>query len=320
LPAGADIIVACQAGVRDFAGNPLAPFAIHFHTLPDAYSRAPLVASVSPADGAVNVPVNQPVEIRFTQAVDSGSVQSSLHLTEAGAAVTGAITADATGQVFDFQPVAPYRPGDVVAVDLENSVYTTAGMRVDPGWHGSFRPASPAGSPANAVAFSASARAIDVRFDGPAGAQACSGYLHRGGTRVPAACTATTADQIRVTPVAPLAAGADYRLVVDAAQEIAFRVEAPGGGEESPMDSVRFDASGDIMVRFRGRVNPLTVSSGLRLTDAAGECVRFTTQWSLDGSAIRIVPERQAAGITVTIDTVESRAGARLAPGRFAKR
>jgi hypothetical protein len=137
---------------------------VHYQVLSDATSRPPLLVSISPANGATNVPVNQPVEIRFSQPIDASSLQSSLYVTDAGSLVASTVTADTTGQIFDYRPNANFGAGDLVAVYLQNSIYTTTGYRVAPAASSTFHTATPAGTIAAPVWFNASVSGIDVRF------------------------------------------------------------------------------------------------------------------------------------------------------------
>jgi hypothetical protein len=309
LPPDSDITIVAS-GVRDFAGNALAPVSIHFRTASDALSRSPKVVSVSPAGGAINVPPTQAVEVRFSHPMETASVRSSLHVSERSALLTGVSTVDADAQVLRFQPDTTYAAGDAVAIDLESSAYSAAGVRIEGEWHSTFHTASQAGS-ANAVAFSASARSIDVRFDGPAPERACRGYLHTAGRRIEVACAAESADQIRITPVEPLSTGTPYRLVLDAAHEIAFEVEG-GAQEEDAAASIEMDATGEVTLGFRSAVNPLTVLRGVRLETSAGERVFYTMYTSADGRSVRLVPGRLREELKVIVDWVESRRGTRI--------
>jgi methionine-rich copper-binding protein CopC len=296
LPPNTDIAIASTDGVRDFAGNRCAPFTIRFHTATDANSRSPQI-SVSPANGAVNVPLTQPVEIRFSQPVDGGTVQSNLHVYDVSSTVTGALNADAASQVFDFPPDVPYGAGDLISVALDNSVYTLTGVRVDPAVFSSFRTVQPPATSPAPVFFSASATAVDVRFDGPV--RTCENYLRVGANRVSATCAITAEDQIRVTPAIPLNTQVAYRLVVDAAHEIAFEAPADEPVDNQEAESIERDPTGVITVRFRRPVNPLSIRRSLRLSAPNGRPVSFTMQSNLDATQFRLTPAHPSPDLEI---------------------
>jgi hypothetical protein len=234
--------------------------------------------------------------------------------------VTGAVQPDAGGQIFVFRPDVPYTAGNRVGVTIENSVYTSTGVRVEPGWQSSFRTAAPAPSFVSPVAFHVSAAAIDVRFDGPAPPGACGAYLRSGAARIPTRCVTSAEDQIRITSEVPLTAGGSYRLVLDAISEIAFDV-ASTDTEEFSLKFAGREPGGDIVLYFQGAANPLSVSrGGIQLLAPNGRRVPFTMQTSLDGRVIRLVPAIAAPGLTVRVDGAESRSGTRLGQVQLAPR
>jgi large repetitive protein len=313
FPPAATVTLASSPGIVDFAGNALQPFTVHYQVLSDDASRGPQLVSISPANGATNVPVDQAVEVRFSQPIDSVSLQSSLYITDAGAILPGTVVTDSTAQVFDYHPNVNYGPGDLVAVFVQDSVYTTSGVRVSPAAYSFFHTAPPAGALAEPTSFSVSPTAIDVRFDSAPSSTVCDGYLRVGQSRVAADCARMEGDQVRFTPSKPLNAGMRYSLVLDSRHEIVFSVDAADREQIPTLESVTREAAGSIAVRFRGPVNPLTAArGGLQLLGPDGQPVPFTLESALDDALLRLTPARLLPAVTVLIDGLESRAGARL--------
>ncbi len=92
-------------------------------------------------------------------------------------------------------------------------------------------------------------------------------------------------DQIRLVPVAPLAANGDYRLVLGAAEEIAIRIVDPA--PVPGLENVQQAASG-IVLRFTAAVNPLQLRRGIKLLrkDAS---IDFHTVISIDSRQALLV-------------------------------
>lgn len=110
LPPDTDITVAITGGLQDFAGNPVQPASIHFRTASAAESSGPKLIGVSPPDGAVNVPLNSHVQLRFTHPMAPASAQTGLALTNSEQVLTGTVNGDDMGEVFDFTPDLPTLP------------------------------------------------------------------------------------------------------------------------------------------------------------------------------------------------------------------
>jgi hypothetical protein len=309
LPADTDITVAVTSDLMDFAGNRIQPFSLQFRTASDAQSRGPQILSVSPAAGAVNVDATSLIVVKFSNAMMPGSVGPGLQVTDAGVPITGSTASDSSAQSFTFRPDVPYQPGSTVEIFAGPSIFDTTGAHID-AFYSHFGTLGPQGVTGQTVSFSASANAIDVRFSGRVPADLSPVYLRRGMTLVPAEVIAMGVDQIRVVPTRPLDRGELYDLVLDATQELPIRVENEVEDGRGEVEVVQ--APGAIRMRFSGPVNPLTVlRGGVKLSAPDGAPVDFTTQTSMDGTVMLLMPALDKP-VTVVIDGVESRAGRRL--------
>src|SRR5206468_9142889 len=70
-------LVEVDASVTDQARNAAEPFTSFFQTSPDPASAAVRVVAVAPTDGAVNVPLNTHVAVRFSKPVDPATITAN---------------------------------------------------------------------------------------------------------------------------------------------------------------------------------------------------------------------------------------------------
>ena len=90
-------------GLKDLAGNFVNGLNASFTTAVGADLAAPIVTTISPVDGAINVPVNARVVVEMSEAIDPTSVPGAVQLTPA---VTGTLTLS-EGRIVTFVPAAP---------------------------------------------------------------------------------------------------------------------------------------------------------------------------------------------------------------------
>ena len=304
-----DVTVAVTADLRDFAGNPMQPVSFRFRTESLADSLGPTITTVSPADGAVNVDVNSPIELHFSQPMEPVSVSSGLQVTDAGRTVTGQIVHDPTAQILTFRPDVPYQPASTVELFAGQSIYGVSGERII-AFYSHFTTLGPSAN-GQAVSFSVSANAIDLRFAGPLPATIHQAYLRQGTNLVPSQVVVTASDQIRVVPERTLAEGVSYHLVLDSTQEVLIQVEREISdlAGEAVVDQV----PGRVRIKFAQAVNPLTIlRGGVRLLGADGAAVSFTIHTGLDRREMILIPAKSAGPLTVLMDGVESVSGRHL--------
>jgi hypothetical protein len=310
LPPDTDVTLAVT-DLQDFAGTPIQPFSIHFRTLSEAESRGPRILSVSPANGAVNVDVHSPIEIRFAEPMEPDSVASGLEVTSAGRRVSGSISHDDSRQTFVFRPNVDWEADGVpVEIFLSPTAYDSTGARID-AFHSRFTTTSPQSATAKAISFSVSANAIDVRFAGPVLSGPGHVYLRQGNLLLPSQFDIVSFDQIRVIPPKPFEPGVLYHLVLSADQEIAIQT----GKEEqdNPAVTAVVREPGALRIRFNEAINSLTLRrGGIRLQRPDGTSANFTTVTSVDGSEVTLVPTESAEPLTVIMNGIESRRGGRV--------
>ncbi|HCE69195.1 MAG TPA: hypothetical protein DER40_17340 [Geobacter sp.] len=102
LAKGVAYTLTVTTAVADEAGNVLsAPYQLHF----TSDNAVPLVESVTPATGSVNVPVGSAVSVRFNEQLDSTSVTADLvSLTSISGPVPGVLSVSNDGLSITFKP------------------------------------------------------------------------------------------------------------------------------------------------------------------------------------------------------------------------
>ena len=89
LNPSSDPVISITSGVTDLAGNTITPLTIQLHTLSAAESNPPMVQSVTPPAGAINVPTDTLIALQFTHSIDPGSLPLGLQFASDGVPITG---------------------------------------------------------------------------------------------------------------------------------------------------------------------------------------------------------------------------------------
>ncbi|MBW7884137.1 MAG: carboxypeptidase regulatory-like domain-containing protein, partial [Caldilineaceae bacterium] len=83
----------------------------------------PAVATITPANGAINVPVNQPIIVTFTEPVKASTINATnLIVTSAGKTVTGTWSLDAAAKVATFVPGVPFRDFTTYSLRIKKDI------------------------------------------------------------------------------------------------------------------------------------------------------------------------------------------------------
>ncbi len=274
-----DITIGLTSGITDFTGNPLAPLSYQLHSLSAAQSAAPKVGSITPPFGALNVPVDSSIQLQFTHAMDPTSLNLGLHVTADGIVVTGSTNASSDGTTFTFQPDLPFNKGAFVTVAAGSPAEDVASQALI-GFNSSFTVIKDSTTPI-AVALSATANAVDVRFDAPLDHYRPEPYLRSGFERIASRWELRGRDWLRIVPDSPLQPGRDYRLVLDAQTEFPLRLvddSRPPRVEELAYDGrtlrIRFDREPGF--------------PSIELTTPNGSAVEYDLDRSIDGRELRL--------------------------------
>ncbi|MDQ2690204.1 MAG: Ig-like domain-containing protein, partial [Chloroflexota bacterium] len=159
-----DYRVEIAAGIRDLAGNEIAelPPAFEFRTV-----GRPTLVQASPADGASDVPLDDPIALTFSRLMDTASVEAELR-------VLPAFPHDLrwSGELLEIVPTVPLRPGQRYEVSIRAGAADVAGVALAEAISISFRTAAPGLAvetlvPADGIDGIAPTSPIAVIFDRP---------------------------------------------------------------------------------------------------------------------------------------------------------
>jgi hypothetical protein len=201
--------------------------------------RPPTVVSISPPNGAIHVPVGQPVRVAFSEPVDPATVGPSTMLVgTAGGPVAGAWSLDADRRTAIFTPAAPFADFANVSVKVTTGVRDRVGRALAEEAVSSFLTAdstppsllslSPAAGARNvepqAVVRVGYSEAVDpARFTGAPIEVRLEGAAVAG--QIAFALNNTV---IVFTPAAPLSPNATYQVIVRPAADVFGNVQAQG--------------------------------------------------------------------------------------------
>jgi hypothetical protein len=115
-----DYRVELRAGVRDLSGNEMneLPPPFEFRT-----AGRPTLVDASPADGATDVPVDEPIALTFSSLMDTSSVESALRLRP-----SFAHDLRWSGELLEIIPTQPLRPGSEYEVSIQDDAADVAGV------------------------------------------------------------------------------------------------------------------------------------------------------------------------------------------------
>jgi methionine-rich copper-binding protein CopC len=288
-----DITIAISSGVTDFAGNPIVPVSFQVHALSTALSDAPKVGSTTPSAGAINVPVDAAIQFQFTHPMDPTSVTVGLHVTADGSVVTGDTTVSHDGATFTFQPGAHFSKGAVVNVVVGATAEDLAGQEA-----GAFNWSSTVIKdsilPA-VIGISATAAAVDIRFDAPLEHYRLAPYIRSGFNLIPSHWEVRGSDWLRIVPDESLLQGRDYRLVLDGRTE--FPLRTVGDGAAAAIAGVVYDGR-TLHLRFDREIGLQTVG----LTTPDGTPVAYAVDRAIDGRELRLRLKSAQRDLVLTID------------------
>ena len=123
--------VTATAGIQDKAGNPLVPDSATFTTIePDTTS--PEVVNVTPADGALDLPVGGDVTVTFSEPIEPATLNSGSFGLVNGGAVPGSVVAATDALSATFTPDGPLAYETPYQVSVTGDVTDTSGNALAP--------------------------------------------------------------------------------------------------------------------------------------------------------------------------------------------
>lgn len=218
-------------GVTDMAGNAMAKgYTWSFQTAAAADTTPPTVSGTtppSPADGAVDVPVDTPIVLTFSEPIAASSVTSgTFTLSAGGTTVTGSITVQ--GSTITFQPQTALDFSTAYTATASAGITDLAGNPLGSPYSWSFTtaaapdttPPTVSGatppSPADGSVDVATNTAVTITFSEPMAAASFTSatfFLGTGGSNVSGSISVNGATAI-FQPAAALSAGTTYTATV----------------------------------------------------------------------------------------------------------
>lgn len=134
LPAGTLPVTVSAAGFRPYAGEvTMLERAFTFHDVALVSTVPPVVAQSTPAAGAVNVRVTDPLTLRFSRPMNPATTQPAFSLVPAGggAPVTGTLSLLDGGTRLEFRPAAPLQAQTTFTLTLAGSATGVYGDALD---------------------------------------------------------------------------------------------------------------------------------------------------------------------------------------------
>ncbi|HXH06729.1 MAG TPA: carboxypeptidase regulatory-like domain-containing protein [Vicinamibacterales bacterium] len=201
--------------------------------------QPPRVVSLTPADGAMHVPVAQPIQILFSEPVDPATIDAStLIVGTAGGPVAGTRALSADRRTAIFTPAAPFADFSTISVKVTAGVRDRVGRALAQEAVSSFITADSTPPAILSLSPSAAARNVEpqavVRVGyseaiDPARFAGTPIELTLGGAAVAGQIAFALNNTVVVfTPAAPLQANATYQVTVRPAADVFGNLQAQG--------------------------------------------------------------------------------------------
>jgi large repetitive protein len=118
MPYGTTFTVVVSPNVVDMEGHPLGTeFRSSFTTAPQPVTTRPQVNSIRPGTGASGVPTTATVTFFTSAPLNPATVNANtVHVSQNGALLTGALTFAANNQAITFTPAANFAPGALIEI------------------------------------------------------------------------------------------------------------------------------------------------------------------------------------------------------------
>ena len=220
------------AGVRDLSGNEMTELPPPFEFIT---AGRPALVEASPADGATDVPVDQPIALTFSRLMDTSSVEAALRLRP-----SFPHQLRWSGELLEIVPTQPLRPGSDYEIGIQADAADVAGVALSEAIELRFTTVAPGLAvetllPGDGIDGIAPTSPIAVVFDRPIDPDSVSDDLLSitpdvAGTLEVVALPDEPSDDgsgrvLRFTPSGPLPANTTFEVTLETG------VTSTGGGE-----------------------------------------------------------------------------------------
>jgi large repetitive protein len=322
-----------SVAVVDVAAGQTSPqFQSTFITGTTADATSPQVVQLSPPSAATGVPINAPLVVQFTKAMDPSTLTpQAFSVTDNGVSVAGMVQVDPTGLTASFVPSTFFGVGHNVAANLASSIQDASGNALPGGSAFSFTtsfspdsqgPSLIGTSPSNGVTGVPLNSLVVLEFNKPLNVISVSAGFQvlAGGQPVSGGIALSDSNKrITFTPSSSLTANTTYTITTTSqiTDVGGFPLSNPGNSAfvtgsatdtTTPSVVVVVPASAAVavptnavvQVQFSKAVNPLTVAAAtLQLTpQSPGNPVPGTITVSSNGQTATFVPNATLVATT----------------------
>ena len=278
LPPSTTITVAITSGVQDVAGNAVTPQSTTFKTAATADTVVPTI-TVTPLNGATNVPTNSVVVIQYSEPINAQTVSPSyyyLYDTPSGQIIAANLTVSADGLTTTLAPAGPLPVGTLINVYSSGAQDLSGNVQTNPYYNpaASFTTSYNADStvpqvigtnPANGATAVPTNTVVVLYFNEPVNPATLSQVtLSEGGSTVPATQTLSNGNQaLALTPATPLLPSASYTITAVGVKDTAGN-QLAGTFTSAFTTGLTIDLVGPTVTGF----NPVSGSTGVGLNVA----------------------------------------------------
>jgi hypothetical protein len=288
-----------RSGLTDLTGNGLAPVSFEYSTMSADESYSPKVSSMRPTDGSQNVQLDAAVELRFTQAMNEGSLTAALRVTNDGYQVPVTLTSDDGGRVWHAVSSTRWSANSMVLVEVADTAFSASGLQLNSKFAGQFRTGqgtATTSSNYDIAALEARRDAIDIRFAAPRLTLPDEPFgVRMGQVRIPFVVEQLGPAWFRLIPGTPLEPGVQYHLMAGPGIEFPLHTAREQAEKAvfkaSSAPEARMDASGNVCLRFNDPVHAFSIDRGtFALLDQKGRPIPHEVRVESDRRTIVIDP------------------------------
>ena len=148
LASGTTYTVELTSGIKDLSGNSLSYYTSSFTTAVSVDVIAPVVISINPADGAVNPPITSTVTAKFSEPLDSNTVnEDTFVLMNGSSRIYGSVHYDSSLYAATFTPDSALDNNVIYTVILSTGIKDLSGNSLAEVFNSTFTVLSTPASP-----------------------------------------------------------------------------------------------------------------------------------------------------------------------------
>jgi hypothetical protein len=295
LPASTVCTLNLSPALTDLSGNALSPVTFEYTTDESETETQLRIIGIQPASGSTGIPLDAAITLKFNLPLSASSLSNALQVSNDGYLVPVSLTPDATNQEWTIVSPTPWKPGTMVDLSIDTTVYSMSGLRMYDPFAATFRTVAqdaPSASGAALAALRAYPSFVDLRFASPLAAPPQEPFgLRLGQTRIPVVVDRMGPAWYRLTPGTRLDPEEHYTLMAGPGVEIPLRISLEETMDQTSAPVVTRGAGGRLLVQFERPIPAFSVdATTLVLLDRDGRQVPHTASLSPDGRTVIVEP------------------------------